>query len=88
VVNGLVVRVIDQGQSKILINLVRIGTIYSVKTNLRHLRDLFVVPKTAKIIKNNIFVVENMSKYSKNKTENLMCIERETQRLMRGRRER
>jgi len=88
VVNGLVVRVINQGQSKILINLVRIGTIYSVKTTLEHLRDLFVVPKTAKIIKNNIFVVENMSKYSKNKTENLMCIERETQRLMRGRRER
>ena len=82
------VRVIDQGQFEILINLVRIGTIYSVKTNLEHLRDLFVVPKTAKIIKNNIFVVENMSKYSKNKTENLMCIERETQRLMRGRRER
>ena len=79
---------INQGQSKILINLVRIGTIYSVKTTLGHLRDLFVVPKTAKIIKNNIFVVENMSKYSKNKTENLMCIERETQRLMRGRRER
>ena len=82
------VRVINQGQFEILINLVRVGTIYSVKTTLEHLRDLFVVPKTAKIIKNNIFVVENMSKYSKNKTENLMCIERETQRLMRGRRER
>ena len=76
-VNGLVVRVIDQDQSKILINLVRIGTIYSVKTNLVNTKSLFVVPKTPKIIKNNIFVVENMSKYSKNKTENLMCEGRE-----------
>ena len=76
-VNGLVVRVKNHGQSNILINFVRFGTIYSVKTTLRHLRDLFVVPKTLKIIKNNNFVVENMSKYSKNKTENLMCEGRE-----------
>lgn len=75
-VSGLVVREINPDQSKILINLVRIGTIYSVKALREPLRNLFVAPKSLEIIKNNKFVMKKRAKTMKNKTENLMWQER------------